>query len=321
MIKLGIQIIPDMAVQEVGDTIRAAEELGYDFCLLADEGFMPDVYVCLGAAAQHTARIRLGPVTNGYTRHPAVTAAALATLNEISGGRALATLVAGGSMVLPPMGILRESPLTVVRESLEVMRRLWTGEAVTWQGQRYRLEAARLSRGAQTIPVWLAVRGDKLLELAGREADGVMLMAKSDLASAIGIVERSSIGRSRPPQRLYLDRIAYTPEMLAGAAYSYTYAIMDSPGRMLRGLELSDEEIAQLRQAVATGGPAAAAKLVTADMIKKYQIAGPLPECRETLRALIAAHQLDGFVLNIVSGGLAANIRLMTDTRSIVNDQ
>jgi len=233
MIKLGVQIIPMMPMREVLDTVRAAEDLGYDYCLLADEGFMPDVYVCLGAAAQQTSRIHLGPVTNGYTRHPAVTAAALASLNELSGGRALATLVAGGSMVLHPMGIPREAPLAVVRDTVEVMRRLWSGEAVTWQGQRHRLDSARLSAGPQTIPVWLAVRGDKLLELAGRVAEGVMVMVKSDLENALGIVERGAAGRTQPPQRLYLDRMAFTPEMLAEAAYTYTYAVMDSPASIV----------------------------------------------------------------------------------------
>jgi 5,10-methylenetetrahydromethanopterin reductase len=105
MIEMGLQIIPTMPVREVIDTIRAVEELGYRYCVVADEGFMPDVYVTLGIAAQETSTIKLGPVTNGYTRHPAVTASAAATLNEVSGGRALMNLVAGGSMVLRPMAI------------------------------------------------------------------------------------------------------------------------------------------------------------------------------------------------------------------------
>ena len=87
-----------------------AERLGYDYCLVADEGFHPDVYACLGAIARATDRITLGVLTNGYTRHPAVTAAAAATVNELSGGRLVVTLLAGGSMVLTPMGIERARP-------------------------------------------------------------------------------------------------------------------------------------------------------------------------------------------------------------------
>ena len=87
MTQLGIQIIPTMPADEVVEIAVMAEALGYDFCVVADEGFMPDIYVTLGAIAQRTQRMQLGPVTNGYTRHPAVTANALATLDDLSGGR------------------------------------------------------------------------------------------------------------------------------------------------------------------------------------------------------------------------------------------
>lgn len=316
--KLGIQIIPTMPVAEVIETIRVAEGLGYDFALLADEGFMPDVYVSLGAAALRTQRIRLGPVTNGYTRHPAVTAVALASLNELSGGRALVALVAGGTVVLPPMGIEREAPLTVVRETLEVMRRLWTGEAVTWQGQRYRLENARLAMGAHSIPIWLAVRGDKLLALAGREADGVLLMAKSDLGQATAIVAAAAGRRARPLERIYLDRPAYTPALMGEAAYSFAFAFRDAPERMLHGLGLTEAEIAQLREAIRVGGPAAAVQWVTPEMLSRFQLAGTPAECAAAWRELAEAYQMGGFTLNLITSGLADNTRLMEETRSIV---
>ncbi|RMF01778.1 MAG: LLM class flavin-dependent oxidoreductase, partial [Chloroflexi bacterium] len=58
MIEMGLQIIPVMPVQEVVDTIRVAESLGYRYCVVADEGFMPDVYVTLGVAARETSTIR-----------------------------------------------------------------------------------------------------------------------------------------------------------------------------------------------------------------------------------------------------------------------
>ena len=68
MIQFGINIIPMMPVQEIIIIIKAAEGFGYSYCLLADEGSTPDVYVTLGAAAIQTKEISLGPVTNGYTR-------------------------------------------------------------------------------------------------------------------------------------------------------------------------------------------------------------------------------------------------------------
>ena len=319
MTQLGIQIIPTMPVDEVIETAVMAEKLGYDFCLLADEGFMPDVYVALGAIAQRTQRMKLGPVTNGYTRHPAVTATAIATLDDLSGGRALATLVAGGSMVLNPMGIPREAPLTVMRETVAILRALWRSEEVTWQGKRYALQRARLhSQRRHDIPLWLAVRGEKMLELAGQEADGVVLVAKSDVGPALAIVEQAATGRSTRCQRIYMDRIAYTPQLLEEASALYAYVLMDSPQRMLDGLGIRADEIAQIRQAMATGGPKAAMPYVRPEMIQRYQLAGTPEECREAIQSLFAAYALDAFVMNVTTPGIEANRRLLTDICSIV---
>jgi 5,10-methylenetetrahydromethanopterin reductase len=316
MIKLGIEIIPVMPVNEVIEIAQAAENLGYSYCLLADEGFMPDVYVSLGAIAQRTSRIMIGPVTNGYTRHPVVTAVAAATLNELSNGRALVTLVAGGSFVLDPMKIPREKPLVVIRDSIEIMRRLWTGESITWQGNRFELDSAQLTFSTRDIPVWLAGRGKHMLKLGGELADGVMLMVKTDLKEALEIVGEGSALTDRRPQRIYLDRISYTPQLISQTADFFPYVIADTPARQLKGV-LSDHEVSIIQKAIAEGGPAAAAKLITLDMIKKFKISGTMEECSRELSHLVDEHRLDAFILNLTSGGLEENIRLMTDVRSI----
>jgi 5,10-methylenetetrahydromethanopterin reductase len=318
MIATGIHIIPTMPVHQVIELALAAEQLGYDYCLIADEGFMPDVYLSLGAIAQQTHRLKLGPVTNGYTRHPAVTAAALATLNELSGGRALATIVAGGSLVLPPMGIAREAPLTVVEETIEIMRQLWTGERVSWQGRRYRLASARLAMGRQDIPIWLAGRGPKMLALAGAQADGVVLTIKSDLSAALEIAEQGMTPARPAPQRIYLGNLAYTPEMLAEVVDMLMYVIKDAPPRVLKGFGLSDEEIAAIRQAMAADGPAAAEKFITPAMLKKYQIAGTPAECRQDFLETVKTHHLDVFLLDIVSPDFKTNLELVRRTRALI---
>ena len=316
MIKIGIHIIPEMSAKEIVDIVIAAEELGYDYCMVCDEGIMHDVYICLGAIAQETSRIKLGPVTNGYTRHPAVTAVALASLNDLSGGRAVAMLVAGGTLALEPMGLAREAPLGVMRDTIEIMRRLWSGETVTWAGQRHKLNSARLGMSKQDIPIWMAVRGPKMLAMAGELADGVVLIAKSDIGPALDLVEEAS--GERNVERIYLDRIAYTPQMLAEAGISYVYAVMDAPDRMLTGMGLSDADIAELRNALNTGGPTEATKLITPEMIKAFQIAGTPEECAVILQNMVEKHKIDTFLLNITSPGLEANIRLMRDIHSII---
>ncbi|MXZ54070.1 MAG: LLM class flavin-dependent oxidoreductase, partial [Acidimicrobiaceae bacterium] len=307
-IVLGLQIVPTMGSAELVDTIIAAEELGYSYCMVADEGLMLDVYAVLGAAARATSTIRLGAVTNPYTRHPAATAAAIATVDEMSGGRAFVTLVAGGTMVLHPMGLERSAPLAMMTDTIKVLRLLWQGEPVTWQGRRLSLEGAQLTTGTHSIPIWVAARGERMLAAAGTDADGLVLMVKSDLGDAFDLAEqaRASTG-ALPLTRVYLDRLAYKPEMIEEAKHLYGYAIMDSPPRILKNLGLNDAEIAGLKQAFTEGGPEAVGQLVTDELVASYQIAGTPAECRSQLQELIGAHRLDAFFVNIISPGPAAN--------------
>jgi 5,10-methylenetetrahydromethanopterin reductase len=313
--RTGIQLVPTMGVGEAIETVQRAESLGYDDCMIADEGFMHDVYAVLGAVAGATDRIRVGAVTNPYTRHPAATAAALATVNELSGGRAFVTFVAGGSAVLHPMGLERTAPVRVLDDAIEICRRLWSGEAVDFEGSRFRLDGAQLSTGPHDIPIWVAARGERLLELTGRKADGVVLMAKTDLADALEVVGRAG----RPVSRLYLDRLAFTPAMIEEAKSHYAYAILDSPPRMLHNLGIDEATVGAMREAFARGGPDAVAPLVSDEMVASYQIAGTRDSCESQLADLMERHRLDGFVLNVISPGLDANVELMTQVRDIVS--
>ncbi len=318
-IELGLQIVPTMGSAELIDTVVTAEELGYSYCMVADEGLMLDVYAVLGAAARATSTIRLGAVTNPYTRHPAATAAAVATVDEMSGGRAFVTLVAGGTMVLHPMGLERTAPLALVSDTIDALRLLWSGRPVTWQGRRLSLEGAQLTTGTHSIPIWVAARGERMLAVAGARADGLVLMVKSDLDDAFGIADhaRAEAEAEAPLTRVYLDRLAYKPEMIEEAKHLYGYAIMDSPPRILKNLGLNEAEIAGLKQAFAEGGPEAVGQLVTDELVASYQIAGTPEQCRQQLQHLIGAHRLDAFFVNIISPGPAANRALLTEVKQI----
>ena len=135
----------------------------------------------------------------------------------------------------------------------------------------------------------------------------------------------NSPGRARsrecriPLTRIYLDRLAYKPEMIEEAKHLYGYAIMDSPTRILKNLGLSDHEIAGLKHAFEQGGPEAVGQLVTDDLVAEYQIAGTPAECRSQLQHLIGAHGLDAFFVNIISPGPAANYQLLSEVVSIAS--
>ena len=319
MVSAGVHIVPLMPATDVISVAVEAERLGYDYCLVADEGFHPDVYACLGAIASATDRITLGVLTNGYTRHPAVTAAAAATVNELSGGRLVVTLLAGGSMVLSPMGIERARPGRVVADALQALRLLWSGREVSWKGETCSLDRARLGMGPQAIPIWIATRGPRLLELAGQQADGVVLTVKPDLPAALRLVEEAAASADRPdPKRFYLGRICYTPEMLEGQRRTLSFVLMDSPRRVLESLGLGRDEVAVVQNAAASNQPELVDELVTGDLLRRYQVAGTPTECRAEVEDLARAHSLSGVLIDALSSDLSENLAVLTDSLPII---
>src|SRR5579864_4916654 len=111
-----------MPVAELVDRSRLAEASGYDAVWVADERFYREVYSTLAVLAQNTRRVQLGTcVTDPFARHPALTAMAIATLDEISGQRAILGIGAGISG-FPELGIVRRKPAAAIREMVEVVR-------------------------------------------------------------------------------------------------------------------------------------------------------------------------------------------------------
>lgn len=321
-IRSGVHIVPLMPAADVVTVAIEAERIGYDYCLVADEGFHPDIYATLAVIARETERIGIGAMTNGYTRHPAVTAAALATVNELSGGRALVTMLAGGSMVLSPMGIARTRPFAVVSDAIDVMRQLWTGEAVTWTGTTASLDSARLGLGPQSIPIWMASRGPKLLGLAGRSADGAVITVKPDLGAALEIVDAGARQAGREsPTRVYLGRICYTPEMLEGQRRTLSYVLMDSPRRVLSSLGFDDGQAGVVEQAAATNRPDLVDELVSDELLRRYQVAGTPAECSAELTLLAERHRLDVVLTDVLAADLDENVRLIHETHPIITGE
>jgi len=156
---------------------RQLEEWGYDHIWCPDERFERSPYAVLTLAARATERARLGiSVTNPYTRHPLITGAAVATVNEASGGRAVLGLGAGASSLFERQGIKRPSPpVTAIREAVELLRPFMRGERVDFGGRTYSFRGADIDFESRPVPIYIAARGPRLLRLAGEVADGVII--------------------------------------------------------------------------------------------------------------------------------------------------
>src|SRR5215813_12900035 len=143
--RIGLLMLGDAPVRAMVERARLAEAIGYDTAWLADERFFRELYSCLAHFADHTSKVRLGPcVTDPFSRHPALTAMAIATLDEISGGRAILGIGAGISG-FAELGIERRKPARAIRESVQLIRALLRGETVDFYGEVIALNNGRLS--------------------------------------------------------------------------------------------------------------------------------------------------------------------------------
>lgn len=162
--------------QQLIEVVKLCEQLGYNQFWHANHKLDRDMTVGLTLAAVHSQRLKLGTfVADPYVIHPAMTAAAVATLDELSSGRAVLVLGAG-MMGFRAMGFERRKPLVAVEEAIHVIRRLWAGETVTFAGEVVQVKEARLGFPVRSnIPIIIAARGNRMFRLAGRLADGAMI--------------------------------------------------------------------------------------------------------------------------------------------------
>ncbi len=206
--------------QLVRDVVLA-EEAGFDFAVISDhyfpwletQGHSPYAWSVLGAAAQATTRIPLMTYVTCPIRryHPAVVAQKAATMQLLSDGRFTLGLGAGENLNEHVVG--GGWPIAAVRhemleEAVNIIRALWTGNAVTYRGKHFEVEAARIWDLPEVAPpIGIAVSGPSSCRLAGRHADA-MIAVQPDIA--LGDMFDGSGGAGKP--RIGQIALAYDPD-------------------------------------------------------------------------------------------------------------
>ncbi len=303
MIGSAFNLIPDQPVGRVVELAALGEELGYERGWFYDEGLATrELYVTLAAVALATRSISIGPgITNPYTRHPGLTASAVATLDELSGGRAFLGLGAGGSLTLDPLAIKRVGALGAVRETIEVSRRLFAGETVTTSGKHVRLERAQLAAARADTEIWLAGRGPKMLALGGATCDGVLLdfVYKPRLGEIAGHIRDAGAERGNRPRIAYSTAIVTDDASMAAVKPHMTYRLVDTPPDVQQAIGLSPADAAAIRSAMG-GGLEAAGELVRDEWVLPFVLAGTVAQCSAELERLAAEHRLHSFVVPLL---------------------
>ena len=175
--KFGIEFVPNQPLDEIVKLVKLAEDVGFEYTWITDHYNNKNVYSVLALIADATETIKLGPgVTNPYVRSPAISASAIATIDEISNGRATFGIGPGDKATFDALGIEWTKPVTTIKNALADITTLLAGD---------KTEAGAALGGVKAvqdvIPMYMGAQGPKMLETAGEIADGVLINASNPL--------------------------------------------------------------------------------------------------------------------------------------------
>jgi 5,10-methylenetetrahydromethanopterin reductase len=307
-------MLGNVPMAQMVERAKLAEASGYDTLWVADERFYREVYSTLAVLAQHTTRVKLGTcVTDPFARHPALTAMAIATVDEISGQRAVLGVGAGISG-FGELGVVRKKPAVAIREMIEVVRALLRGEAVDYHGDVVAFNNGKLSFKPvrPEVPIYVASNGPLGQRVAGGIADGVLMEAcgnVEELKAFRAILAEGARRKGRDPSAvkvmLRLNACVAPDGRKAREGVRLGVARMLAAGRLKfrtaeqQGLTLSPEQVAPFAQVRYADGAAPYAPLlpsITDRHVDAFTLAGSPDEVVQHMKDLKAAGA-DGFIV------------------------
>jgi 5,10-methylenetetrahydromethanopterin reductase len=163
------------------DYVRYAEQRGFEAVWQAESRLVRDAIVPMAAYAAVTDRLQVGSgVINNWTRNIGLLAATFLTLDDLAPNRIICGIGAWWDPLARNVGIDRRKPLTAMRETVEILRRLLHMERVTFHGEFVHVDGIELDvvhgrREPRHVPIMIGATGDKMMELTGEIADGAVL--------------------------------------------------------------------------------------------------------------------------------------------------
>jgi 5,10-methylenetetrahydromethanopterin reductase len=265
------------------ELVRWIEELGFDNLWITDSSLHAgDCYVYATLALQATSQITVGTaVTNPLTRHPAITANAFASLSQLAPGR-VACGIGVGDRPLTQLG-LPMARIATLRDTIDVMRRLWRGETVHEDVGPWTLVQGHLRSPVPEPPVYISASQPKALELTGEVADGLILLAglfPEGLAFAREHVSRGRARSDRPgfDETLFLYGAISDDEEAALDAARTIAAWFPKTAPDYARLAGMSEELIETVNAAYTGGEfqhaKEAARMIPDDLVRKIAFCG-----------------------------------------------
>ena len=285
--KFGIEFVPQIPLDELVRLVKIAEDVGFEYAWITDHYNNKNVYETLALIAANTETIKMGPgVTNPYVRSPAISASAIATIDEISNGRATFGIGPGDKATFDALGIAWEKPVSTIKAAIADINTLLAGEKTEGGAQ---LGGAKKVQDA--IPIYMGAQGPKMLETAGEIADGVLINASNpkDYEAAMPMIKKG-IG----DQAKDFDVAAYTATSIGedseaaknAAKIVVAFIAAGSPPPVIERHGLPEGFNTQMGEFLAQGNFGGAIGAVTPEALDAFSVCGTPDEFIPKIEAL-----------------------------------
>jgi len=300
----GVWMFPDRPAPYLVEVAAHVEAAGMAELWLGDEGPAREPFAVLAAAAGVTERIRLGvAVTNPYVRHPALAASTMLTVHELSGGRAVLGVGAGGQMSLGPFGLRPQRPLAAVRDFVETVRAVARGQ----ETGAYRPTDIAVSEAQVGVPmpVFVGARGEHLNRLASEVADGAFVAGMPPFRFGevlTWVRSRRDVAVALYPSAAMSDEAVerHRPEMI--------WSLADAPSSVRLAVGVDDARVQAAAVALRGGDPGPARRIVDDEVLDRLMLVGDPDEVGRRLAALVGEHSPASVGLAIVQEDLHAAV-------------
>jgi 5,10-methylenetetrahydromethanopterin reductase len=289
----GIEFVPDESVLKIGYMAKLAEDAGFGNIWITDHYNNRDVWTTLAVLSLLTNKISLGTgVTNPYTRNAAITASSIASINELSGGRAILGIGPGDKATFDKMGIDWDKPLSRVRETVLAIRAFLAKEQVSQAG----FKGAQMSFTTSKIPIYIGAQGPKMLELAGAISDGVLINAShpDDFKFAVPMIRAGAEKAGRKPEDVQVCAYASfsadkDPAKAVNASkIVVAFIVAGSPENVLERHGIGMYEARAISDAISRFDFKGAMDGVTPRMTEAFSISGAPADCRARIDELLS---------------------------------
>ena len=282
----------------VGQLAAAAEAAGFGSVFVA-EGHGDAIALCHPVIAA-TSRVRVGTaIANAALRPPVLAAKTAAQLDQASEGRFLLGLGVANDVMNGRFGLTPFPPLAMVAEYVAVVRSVLAGDPAGYAGQLFRTGMVPLDSPPvrRELPVYLAALGPRMLELAGRIADGVILnlMSPEQAGQAASLVRAAAVAAGRDAAAVEITCVVHTcladdPAAAAMAAREVVprYILHPSAGRLFGAYDQAGE-LETARQRALAGDRTEAARQVPQQVADAFVAHGDLDACARRLAEYRAA--------------------------------